>query len=94
MGVIGLALILGACWFVFGLMKRKRPHSPPMADGKHSQGRGNDSIYEAPTYIGDTKRNELAGLPVIQAELYESRIIYYELEQRIENFQRHTYQNN
>ena len=93
LGVISLALILGACWFVFGLIKRKRPHPPPMTNGI-SQGRGNDPIYEAPTYAGDTKRNELAGLPVSQAELYESRITYYELEQRIENFQRHTYQNN
>ena len=33
LGVIGLALILGAYWFVFGLMKRKRPHPPPMING-------------------------------------------------------------
>ena len=33
LGVIGLALILGACWFVFGLMKRKRPHPPPITNG-------------------------------------------------------------
>ena len=92
-GVIGLALILGTYWFVFSLMRRKRPHPPPMTNGKHSQRRGNDPINEAPTYAGDTKRYELAGLPVSRAELYESRITYYELEQRIENFQRHTYQN-
>lgn len=78
LGVIGLALILGACWFIFGLMKRKRPHPPSMTNGI-SQGRGNDPIYEAPTYAGDTKRNELAGLPMSQAELYESRITHYEL---------------
>ena len=80
LGVFGLALILGACWFVSGRMRRKKPRPPPMTNGKHSQGRGNDSIYEAPTYAGDTKRNELAGLPVSQAELYESRITYCELE--------------
>ena len=79
LGIIGLALILGACWFVFGLMRRKRPHLPSMTNG-NLQGRGNDPIYEAPTYAGDTRRIELAGLPVSQAEVYESRITYHELE--------------
>lgn len=93
LGVIGLTLILGACWFVFGLVKRKRPHPPPIENGI-SQARGNDPIYEAPTNAGDMNRNELAGLPVSQAELYESRITCYELEQRTENLHRHTYHNN
>ena len=79
LGVIGLALILGACWFVFGLMRRKRPHPPPMTNAEHPQRRGNDLIHEAPTCAGDM-RIELAGLPVSQAELYEPSITYHELE--------------
>ena len=92
-GVIGLALILGGCWFFLALKRRKPPHPPPMIDEKYSQELGKSPIYEAPTYAGDTKRNELAGLSVSQPELHESRT-YYELDQRTENPQKSTYQGN
>ena len=92
-GVIGLALILGACWFFLALQRRETPHPPPITDGKYSSELGTSPIYEAPAYAGDAKSNELAGLPVSQPELHESRI-YYELDQRTENPQEYTYQNN
>ena len=48
-GVIGLALILGACWFFLALKRRQTPHSPPMTDGRYSPELGNSPIDEAPT---------------------------------------------
>ena len=92
-GVIGLALILGACWFFLAFKRRETPHPPLTTDGKYSPELGNSPIYEAPAYAGDAKSNELAGLPVSQPELHESRI-YYELDQRTENPQEYTYKNN
>ena len=91
-GFIGLALILGACWFFLVRKRRQTARPPPMPDGRYPQGLGKSTMYEAPTYARDSKGNELAELPESQPELHEART-YYELDQRTENPQNHTYQN-
>ena len=77
--VIGLALILGACWFFFVHRRRKAPKLPPKSDVRWPEEMGDNSIREAWAPCPEIKRNELAGLPVSRPQLDKSTA-FYELD--------------
>jgi len=67
-GVFGLAIIVGACWFLIH-SRHKPPPPPPKPDSRFPLELGSHYLSEAPTYTGDVKRNELPGGPVSRPEL-------------------------
>lgn len=76
-GVLGLAIIVGACWV---LIRRRYKPTPPHPkpppslepDSRSSLELGGNYVSEAPTYAGNIKRNELPGGPVSRPELNSS----------------------
>jgi len=67
-GVFGLAIVVGACWFLIH-RRHKPPPPPPKPDSRFPLELGSHYLSEAPTYTGDVKRNELPGGPVSRPEL-------------------------
>lgn len=70
-GVLGLAIIVGACW-IWIRRRHKPPPPPPKPDSRFSLELGGNYLSEAPTYAGVIKRNELPGGPVSRPELSSS----------------------
>lgn len=67
-GVLGLAIIVGACWVLI----HRRPKSPlpsSKLDPRFPSKLGSEDLSEAPTYSGNINSNELPGPDISRPEL-------------------------
>lgn len=67
-GVLGLAVIVGACWVLIH-RRSKSPLPPSKLDPRFPSKLGSEHLSEAPTYSGNINRNELPGPDVSRPEL-------------------------
>lgn len=77
-GVLGLAAIVGACWFIMRRRRRMTPSPPPKYYEQPIMNPDNEFMAEVPA---DTERKELAGQPAA-SESYGSTSHRFELDAR------------